>query len=242
MKRFTALSIVSAAVALAGLAPAAWGDFKGVPYGTLSLSASGKTLDYTLTLPFPVSSFDFNFRSSTAAVNEEDKLIDMTASGFPAGSCAPNGGGAEYPGCSFIPTLGNERNFWPTIPANTPIVGHVLMAQLRPGDTVYALGWNGNENPFVHGNTGLPVAQTHELTVGSSAPSPPAGRIRMPKLTGKLLASAESAIRRAGLKVGTIRRARSTRVGRGHVISQSVSPGRSVATGTRVGLVVSAGT
>ena len=237
-RRLTAISVISAAVGLGSLAPAAWGDLKGVPYGTLTLSASGKTVDFTLTFPFAVSSFDFNLKNSTAAVNSEDNLISMSASGFPAGSCKPNGGGAEYPGCSFEPVR-SPTFYWPTIPANTPIVGSVLMSQTSTGDTVFALGWNGNENPFIHGNTGLPVAQTHEITVGST--STRTGKARVPKVLGKLLASAEKAIRKAGLKVGTVKRKHSRHVKKGDVISQSVSSGKSVAAGTRVGLVVSAG-
>ncbi len=243
LRRLTAISVISAAVGLGSLAPAAWGDLKGVPYGTLTLSASGKTVHFTLTFPFAVSSFDFNFKRSTAAVDAEDNLISMSASGFPAGSCAPQGGGAEYPGCSFTPTLGTVKNFWPTIPANTPIVGEVLMAQLSGGDSVFALGWNGNENPFIYGNTGLPVAQTHERTVSSSSSTEtaPAGKRKVPTVLGKTRTSAEKAIRNAGLKVGAIKRKHSSHTKKGDVISQSVSPGKSVAAGTRVGLVVSAG-
>jgi hypothetical protein len=196
--RLIAIAGASVAVGLAGLAPPASADLKGVPYGTLTLSTSGKTLHFTLTFPFAVSSFDFNFNRSTAAVDSEDSLISMSASGFPDGSCAPFGGGAEYPGCSFTPTIGTVKNYWPTIPANTPIVGQVLMAQLSGGDSVFALGWNGNENPFVYGNTGLPVAQTHVVTVGSSAEG--TAKSRVPKVIGKSRASAERAIRSAGLK------------------------------------------
>jgi hypothetical protein len=239
-KRLAAIVAITAAAGLGSLAPAAWGDFKGLPYGTLTMSASGKTVSFTLTFPFPVSSFDFNFAHSAAAVNSEDKLISMSASGFAGGTCEPNGGGPEYPGCSFEPVR-TPTFYWPTIPANTPIVGTVLMGRFSGGDTVYALGWNGNENPFVHGNTGLPVAQTHEITFGSSSTSSPAAKARVPAVIGKLLASAERAIRKAGLKVGPIRRRHSSHVKKGDVISQSVSPGKSVAKGTRVGLVVSAG-
>ncbi len=241
-RRLTAISVISVAVGLGSLAPAASGDFKGIPYGTLTLSASGKTVHFTLTFPFAVSSFDLNFKNSTAAVDSEDKLINMSASGFPAGSCAPNGGGAEYPGCSFTPTIGTVKNFWPTIPANTPIVGEVLMSQLSGGDSVFALGWNGNENPFVS-NGFLPVAQTHEITVGASSntETPPGGKRKVPRVTGKTRASAEAAIRKAGLKVGAVKRKHSSHVKKGDVISQSLSSGRTVAAGTKVGLVVSAG-
>ena len=240
-RRLTTISVISAAVGLGSLAPAASGDFKGIPYGTLTMSTSGKTVNFTLTFPFAVSSFDFNFKNSTAAVDSEDNLISMSASGFPAGSCKPNGGGAEYPGCGFEPVR-TPTFYWPTIPANTPIVGSVLMSQLSGGDTVFALGWNGNENPFVH-NGFLPVAQTHEVTVGasSSTEAPPGGKRKVPRVPGKTRASAEAAIRKAGLKVGLVTRKHSSHVKKGDVISQSVSPGRRVAKGTRVGLVVSSG-
>jgi PASTA domain len=239
MRRLAALSVIMTAVALGALAPAASADIKGVPYGTLTMGLSGKTVNFTLTFPYAVSSFDFNFKNSTAAVDSEDNLISMSASGFPAGSCKPNGGGAEYPGCGFDPVR-TPTFYWPTVPANTPIVGSVLMSQISSGDTVYALAWNGNGNPFI-GNGFLPVAQTHEMSFGSSSTPSHTARAKVPKVIGKILASAEKAIRKAGLKVGAVRRKHSSHVRKGDVISQSVSPGKSVAAGTKVGLVVSTG-
>lgn len=64
---------------------------------------------------------------------------------------------------------------------------------------------------------------------------------KVPEVVGRLLASAEKAIRKAGLEVRAVRRKHSSRAKKRDVISQSVSPGRTVAAGTRVGLVVSAG-
>jgi hypothetical protein len=76
------------------------------------------------------------------------------------------------------------------------------------------------------------VAVTAANAVGSaSAVSSPAGPVRalprcvVPRVTGKSLARARRAIVRAHCKVGAVTRARSTRVKKGHVISQRPRPG-----------------
>jgi hypothetical protein len=92
------------------------------------------------------------------------------------------------------------------------------------------------------------VAVTAANAVGSaSAVSSPAGPVRalprciVPRVTGKSLASARRAIVRAHCKVGAVTRARSTRVNKGHVISQRPRPGTRRVNGARVRLVVSRG-
>ncbi len=71
-------------------------------------------------------------------------------------------------------------------------------------------------------------------------PPPPARKCRVPRVVGKKLATARTAIRRARCSVGRIRRARSRRA-KGRVVGQSPRAGRRVRDGTRVNLVVSRG-
>jgi hypothetical protein len=63
----------------------------------------------------------------------------------------------------------------------------------------------------------------------------------VPKLKGKTLASAEKAIVKAHCAVGKIKKARSSHVKKGSVVSQGTGAGKSLPNGTKVGLVVSKG-
>ena len=63
----------------------------------------------------------------------------------------------------------------------------------------------------------------------------------MPKLKGKKLKTAESALKSAHCAVGKIKKAKSKHVKKGAVISSSPASGRSLASGTRVNLTVSKG-
>jgi beta-lactam-binding protein with PASTA domain len=63
----------------------------------------------------------------------------------------------------------------------------------------------------------------------------------VPKVTGKTLAAAKTAITRKHCRTGKVRRAYSKRTGKGRVISQSRRAGQVLAPGTKVNLVVSRG-
>jgi hypothetical protein len=63
----------------------------------------------------------------------------------------------------------------------------------------------------------------------------------VPSVVGKTLAAAKAAIRRGHCRTGLITRARSATVPRGRVLSQRPAPGRRLANGARVNLVVSRG-
>ena len=63
----------------------------------------------------------------------------------------------------------------------------------------------------------------------------------VPAVVGKSLAAAKAAIRHSHCRTGRITRARSTRVPKGCVLSQRPAPGRRLANGARVNLVVSRG-
>lgn len=71
--------------------------------------------------------------------------------------------------------------------------------------------------------------------------APPVPRCRVPAVVGRPLAAARVSIRRAGCRVGRIRRARSTRRRAGRVVSQQPRARARVRPGTRVNLVVSRG-
>jgi hypothetical protein len=63
----------------------------------------------------------------------------------------------------------------------------------------------------------------------------------VPKLKGKTLASAEKGIVKAHCTVGKIKKARSSHVKKGSVVSQGTGAGKSLPNGTKVSLVVSKG-
>jgi hypothetical protein len=63
----------------------------------------------------------------------------------------------------------------------------------------------------------------------------------VPALVGKSLTAAKAAIRRSHCRTGRITRARSATVPKGRVLSQRPAPGRRLANGARVNLVVSRG-
>jgi beta-lactam-binding protein with PASTA domain len=63
----------------------------------------------------------------------------------------------------------------------------------------------------------------------------------VPKLKGKSVKAAEHAIKTHDCRVGTVRRAFSRKVRKGHVISQNPRPSKRLAHGARINLVVSKG-
>lgn len=63
----------------------------------------------------------------------------------------------------------------------------------------------------------------------------------VPKVKGKTLSAAKTAIIKAHCTVGKIKKASSKHVKKGHVISQNPSAGRSMSSGSKVNLVVSKG-
>jgi len=63
----------------------------------------------------------------------------------------------------------------------------------------------------------------------------------VPKVKGKKLAAAKSAIKRAHCSVGKVTKAFSSRVKKGRVISQKPAPGKKLAAGSKVKLKVSKG-
>jgi hypothetical protein len=71
-------------------------------------------------------------------------------------------------------------------------------------------------------------------------PATPVRRCTVPRLRGKTLRAATTALKRAGCRIGRVKRARS-RVKKGRVAVQRPAAGRRVARGTRVAVTVSRG-
>ncbi len=109
-----------------------------------------------------------------------------------------------------------------------------LIARLKPEGEVYGSGAGA-------GFRTAPVAACPVPGFKSSPSGSGSGTCKVPTLAGKTQASAEKAIRKAGCKVGAIKKKRSSHVRKGAVVSQSVSAGKRVASGTKVALVVSRG-
>jgi serine/threonine-protein kinase len=65
--------------------------------------------------------------------------------------------------------------------------------------------------------------------------------VEVPPVAGSTLGAAEHALRGAGLRVGTVAKAYSATVPSGAIVSERPTPGRQLAPGARVRLVVSAG-
>jgi hypothetical protein len=72
---------------------------------------------------------------------------------------------------------------------------------------------------------------------GANPPAGPAARCVVPRLTGKTLAAARAALRKAGCATGPVKTKRLARKA-GKVISQGTKPGTGVRRGTKIALVV----
>ncbi len=85
------------------------------------------------------------------------------------------------------------------------------------------------------------VTVVYQPPATTTIESVPSATCRVPRLKGMKLAKAEKALRRAGCRVGKIKRVKSRKVGSGRVISTSPPAGRRVRAGNKVELFVSKG-
>jgi PASTA domain/Divergent InlB B-repeat domain len=111
-----------------------------------------------------------------------------------------------------------------------------LTASPEAGSTF--AGWSG-----VCSGTGacqLPMTADSAVTATFDA-TPPKPACRVPKVKGRRLGAAKSAIRRAHCRVGKIRRVYSPKVKSGRVVSQKPRPRTRLAAGSKVRLTVSKG-
>jgi hypothetical protein len=120
--------------------------------------------------------------------------------------------------------------------------GTIVTLRAEPeGDSTFA-GWSGGACSGVQ-TCEVTVTQATAVSARFDAPPPPPApprTCRVPRVVGRTLGAARTAIRRAGCTTGRVRRARSRRA-KGKVLSQSPRPGARVARGTRVKLTVSQG-
>ena len=107
-------------------------------------------------------------------------------------------------------------------------------------------GWSGDCSGT--GTCTLTMSANHAATAtfqaNSSPPPPPPPSQKkcvVPKVKGKKLAAAKTAIKRAHCSVGKVRKAFSARVKKGRVISQKPAPGKRLRAGSKVNLKVSKG-
>jgi PASTA domain len=91
-------------------------------------------------------------------------------------------------------------------------------------------------------NAGNWSAGTHvgPFVLTPAPPPPPAVQCVVPRVTGKTLAAARTALARSRCALGRVRKRRS-RVRKGRVVAQSVRPGTRRPRGSRVGLTLSRG-
>jgi Ca2+-binding RTX toxin-like protein len=87
---------------------------------------------------------------------------------------------------------------------------------------------------------GAPAGGSNPATSngGTGPGGSPGALCRVPKLKGKSLAAAKKALAKAICRLGKVKKKKSARKLRGHVLSQSPSSGRLLATGSKVAVVV----
>jgi hypothetical protein len=113
----------------------------------------------------------------------------------------------------------------------------VTLTAAAAAGSVFA-GWSGGG---CSGTGSCLVTVNGDTTVTAIFNAVPAPSCTVPKVTGRVLAAAETAVTNADCRVGRVRRAFSARVKKGKVISQSPAPGGRLAVGSVVELTVSKG-
>jgi beta-lactam-binding protein with PASTA domain len=90
--------------------------------------------------------------------------------------------------------------------------------------------------------TPKPVQPTTDLVFGQGSDKGGVQRCTVPRVRkGATVKAAQSALKKAGCKVGSTRNARSSKVKKGRVVSLSSTAGKSIPTTTRVHIKVSRG-
>ncbi len=146
---------------------------------------------------------------------------------------------APSPACSFaFANLTCSVSLQPGASFQMCYVGNQLVEIGREGYIAFNGGTDGYSETLQHGP---PVSACPVPGFSSSSGGGGSAACKVPRVLGKTQAGAEKAIRKAGCNVGPIKRKRSSHVKKGVVISQGVSPGKSLASGAKIGLVVSKG-
>jgi PASTA domain len=213
--------MVACAIALApGSAASA-----ATPHGTLSVSPitgspNGYVVTVTNTGTIEMTGFEF-VAGSPESPSQPKQLV-------PSSTCSYHGfivcTASVHPGTSFqVCYTGAELSLFEVD----------LVARLKPEGEVFGSGAGSNFRAS-------PVSAC-PLPGFTSSAGGAAGRCKVPKVVGIAQANAEKTLRKAGCKVGAIKKQSSSHIKKGDVVSQSVRAGKSVASGTKVGLVVSKG-
>jgi PASTA domain len=105
---------------------------------------------------------------------------------------------------------------------------------LSPGTYYFHLRTRDNEGNW------SPGVHLGPFVIQAPPAPPPVVRCVVPRLAGKTLAAARTALARSRCALGRVTRRRS-RVRRGRVVAQSRRPGTRLARGTRIGLTLSRG-
>lgn len=119
--------------------------------------------------------------------------------------------------------------------------GHAL-EEFIPGDSVLVNGSAGTAYSLISSAPAVASCPLPGFNAGSGSTGSGSGaKCVVPNLKGKALAAAEKAISQAHCAVGKVKKASSSHVKKGRVISQSPAAGKSLPKGTKVSLVVSKG-
>jgi hypothetical protein len=148
-------------------------------------------------------------------------------------------------------------NFAPSVCTlgNTPVISSITCkVNVAPGGTTQICYTGNAPSEFVPGDFFL----TNGGVVGGTVTAAPAvgscpvagfkgagssggssAKCKVPNVKGKTLSAAEKALAKAHCGVGKIKKAKSSKVKKGSVVSQGASAGKSLASGSKVSLVVS---
>jgi hypothetical protein len=196
-----------------------------------------------LTLAAPVSA-NASVNATVAPLGTGSYLVTLTNSGPGAISGFVLGVGEEPKATNIVPSPACSYG-------NTPVVGslscNIAVAsgasaqvcytghapgEFVPGDGVLLLSGGFGTLSTAPAVTSCPLAG---FNAGGTK------KCVVPNLKGKKLAAAEKAITQAHCAVGKVKKARSSHVKSGKVISQNPTAGKSLPVGSKVGLVVSKG-
>ena len=123
--------------------------------------------------------------------------------------------------------------------ASTPGTAHTFSG-LSCGQT-YTVGVEAFDAGANRSARSAASASTSSCPVTPPPPPPPVVKCKVPKLAGKTLAQAKSALTRANCKLGRVTKAYSAKVKKNRVMKQSPAVGRMLAKGAKVNVTLSKG-
>jgi PASTA domain len=187
--------------------------------------------------------------AAVAPIGTGSYLITLTNSGPAAITGFVLGVGEEPKATNIVPSPACQYGSTPvsgSLSCNIPVAagastqvcytGHAPVESLAGSGVLLLSGGFGtiSSAPAV---TSCPLAGFNGGSGGSGGTT----KCVVPKVKGKKLAAAEKAIKAAHCAVGKVKKAKSSHVKKGSVISQGTAAGKSLPTGTKVPLIVSKG-